>query len=464
MWLPQMGPQTDAWLTEADELYFGGQAGGGKTTILLGLALTAHWSSIIFRRNYTQFRGAEGLFELTRQTIGTRGRFVSTLNGWRTEDGRSVEFGAVESLSDLQRWRGRPHDFLGFDELPEFPEQVYLMLGGWLRTTRPGQRTRIVGAGNPPLSVEGEWVIRRWAPWLDNQHSNPAKPGELRWFARIDGEDREVEGPNEFDHKGETIKPRSRTFIPSSLKDNKFLAQSDYATQLQSLPEPIRSQLLYGDFSIGRQDDPWQVIPTSWVEAAMRRWHPEQKPDGPATASGLDVARGGAAQTVLAQRWSNWFAPLQKYPGKDTPSGEEGRSIVLRAVQAGGHVNVDVIGYGASVVDLCREQDLNAVPVNFGAGTKRRDRTNLLRFVNVRAFAYWSMREALDPEKGDGLMLPPDSELKADLCAARWMMRTNGIQVEDKDSIVQRLGRSPDCGDAVVLAAMPALTAGVAFY
>lgn len=464
IWLPQTGPQTDAWLSEADELYFGGQAGGGKTDLLLGLAVTAHKRSIIFRRNYTQFRGEEGLLQRTANVVADRGHFVGRINGWRLKDGRTIEFGAVETLQDLGKWRGRPHDLKAFDELPEFLEQQYLFLGGWLRTTDPKQRTRIAGAGNPPSTVEGEWVIRRWAPWLDGQHSNPAKPGELRWFARLDGEDTELESAKPFTHKGELVTPRSRTFIPSSLSQNVFLAGGDYAAQLQNLPEPLRSQLLYGDYSIGRLDDPWQVIPTSWVEAAMRRWHPENKPDGPATAAGLDVARGGTAQSVLAQRWGNWFAPLRKVPGKDTPSGEEGRLMVIDASAQGGSVNVDVIGVGAAVVDLCRQASLPAVPINFGAGTKRRDRTNLLRFVNARAFAYWSLREALDPEKGDNVMLPPDSELKADLCAARWAMQVNGIKIEDKDDIQKRLGRSPDCGDAVVLAAMPALTAGVAFY
>jgi hypothetical protein len=42
--------------------------------------------------------------------------------------------------------------------------------------------------------VEGEWVIRRWAPWLDQTHKDKAKPGELRWYAMVDG--KEVERPN----------------------------------------------------------------------------------------------------------------------------------------------------------------------------------------------------------------------------------------------------------------------------
>jgi hypothetical protein len=101
--------------------------------------------------------------------------------------------------------------------------------------------------------------------------------------------------------------------------------------------------------------------------------------------------------------------------------------------------------------------------VNFGAGTKRRDRSGLLKFMNIRAFMYWSLREALDPEHGDNLALPPDPELKADLCAARYEIRISGIKVEDKEELMKRLHRSPDAADAVVLCAMPS-GAPVAFY
>jgi hypothetical protein len=40
--VPNVGPQTEAYFCEADELFYGGQAGGGKTDLLIGLALTAH--------------------------------------------------------------------------------------------------------------------------------------------------------------------------------------------------------------------------------------------------------------------------------------------------------------------------------------------------------------------------------------------------------------------------------------
>jgi hypothetical protein len=41
-WEPILGPQAEAYHSPADVLFYGGQAGGGKTDLLLGLALTAH--------------------------------------------------------------------------------------------------------------------------------------------------------------------------------------------------------------------------------------------------------------------------------------------------------------------------------------------------------------------------------------------------------------------------------------
>ena len=52
--------------------------------------------------------------------------------------------------------------------------------------------------------------------------------------------------------------------------------------------------------------------------------------------------------------------------------------------------------------------------------------------------------------------LPPGNEVMADLCSARYQPLANGIvQVESKDDIKKRLGRSPDVGDAILLANLP---------
>ena len=62
------------------------------------------------------------------------------------------------------------------------------------------------------------------------------------------------------------------------------------------------------------------------------------------------------------------------------------------------------------------------------------------------------MREALDPVNKTGIQLPQSSKLLADLTAPKWMLRQNGIQVESKQDIKKRLGRSTDSGDAVAYA------------
>jgi hypothetical protein len=80
-----------------------------------------------------------------------------------------------------------------FDEICHFTEGQFRTLIGWLRTDNPDIRQRVIAAGNPPTSAEGEWVKRFWGAWLDPQHPNPAKPGELRWYVTNEkGEDQEV--------------------------------------------------------------------------------------------------------------------------------------------------------------------------------------------------------------------------------------------------------------------------------
>lgn len=453
LWHPLPGPQSLAYASEADELFYGGSAGGGKSDLLLGLGGTAHQRTIIFRREFQQL---QFLIERSYEMFSGHGNFNWNALRWKLANGRRIEFAGVQREHDVRKYQGRPHDLKAFDELPNFTETQYRFLIGWNRTTVPGQRIRVVGAGNPPTSAEGEWVIRRWAAWLDGQHPRPAQPGDLRWYAMLDGEEVEREDGQPFTHKGEEIVPKSRTFIPARLADNPYLLNTGYGATLQAMPEPLRSQMLYGDFGAGLDDDPWQVIPTAWVRAAQARWTPDQ-PEGPMTAVGVDVARGGKDATVLARRWGSWFAEMEQHPGSATPDGRAGAALVCRALTAGGYANIDGIGVGASVYDHCAGQGAEVYSIIFSAAPWGMDRTGRLRFANLRAYAYWSLREALDPDTGDGIALPPDRELLADLCAPRWAMRTNGVLVEPKDDVKQRLGRSPDCGDAVVLAALAAL-------
>ena len=455
LWTPFPGPQTDAMESDADVLLYGGQAGGGKTDLLLGLAATRHHNSIVFRRESVQLRG---IIKRSRELFDDHGTFNGTNNVWRLPGGRTLELAGVKDPGDERKYQGQPHDLKGFDELAHFTEAQFRYLIGWNRSTRAGQRSRVVAASNPPTGPEGDWLIRYWAPWLDAAHTNPAKPGELRWFTTIDGVDTEVSSGEPFTRNGELIKPRSRTFIAASVRDNPVLMASGYVATLQALPEPLRSKMLFGSFTAGREDNPYQVIPSAWVEAAQKRWLERAQPSTPMTALGVDVARGGKDRTVITARFDTWFAHQHVYPGKETPDGHAAAALVIGHRRDGARVNVDVIGVGSSVYDILADKlASDAVPMHGSQASIQRDKSGQLAFVNQRAEWYWKLREALDPDGGEDLALPPDRELLADLTAPTWRLRSNGIQVESKDEIVKRIGRSPDKGDSLVYAhAQPA--------
>lgn len=441
-WLPQPGPQTLAYYCEADELYYGGAAGGGKTDLLFGLAATKHTNSIIWRREYPQL---DSIVERSYDIFQRGGKFNAQKLVWRFDRGiRRLEFRAMQYNDDAKKFQGRPHDLKAYDEICHFTKFQYTFSKAWNRTVIPGQRCRIVAAGNPPMDVEGRWVLDYWAPWLDEKYSNPAKPGELRYFISVNGKDFEVGGKGTFKFRDKLYASRSRTFIPSTLQDNMFLADTDYRATLDSLPEPLRSQLLYGDFKAGVEDDPWQIFPTAWVKLAQARWRERRKPTGPCDQLGIDVARGGNDRTVLSPRWGNYFGAQHLHPGSSTPSGHVIAGLVIATNQVGGTtvVAIDAIGVGSAPVDIVQAK---VVPLNGSNASEGRDKASgMLGFVNARAEWHWRFREALDPETGDDIAIPDDPELLAEMCSIKWEKTLRGIKVEPKEDVKERLGRSPD--------------------
>lgn len=456
LWMPYPdSPQSHALASQADITGFGGQAGGGKSDLLLGLACTQHRRSIIFRRESVQL---VGLLERSQELFADRGKFNGQKNVWRDLPGdRSVEFGHCQHLGSERKYQGRPHDLIAFDELCHFVESQFWFLCGWLRSSIPGQRCRAVCTFNPPTNAAERWVVKFFAPWIDRKHTNPALPGELRWFARLNGKDVEREDSTSFVENGHTIQPLSRTFFPSKLSDNPAYSGTSYEAVLQSLPEPLRSQVLYGDFDAGVEDHQWQLIPTEWVEAAMERWS-DRRPGVRLTTIGMDVAHGGSNSTVLAPRYGDYFGPLRKYPGRMTPDGRSAAALAVNLYEDGAEINVDAIGYGASAAERLADPPpmgfgLPANAINVAASSRMTDRSGKFRMINIRAAMYWTLREALDPEYGSTMALPPDPELLADLTQPTYQITTVGIKIESKDEITARLsGRSPDCGDAVALA------------
>lgn len=444
---PLPGPQTMAYESSADIVGFGGAAGGGKSFLAVGKALTQHQKIMILRREATQLTGI--IDEITN-LLGSRNGYNGQDRIWRFADGRQIEFGSVPNLGDETRYQGRPHDLLVFDEAANFLESQVRFLMGWARTTTPGQRVQVLMTFNPPTSAEGRWLLSFFAPWLDRKHPRPAQPGELRWFIAVEGKEIEVDGPTPVQHGGETITPKSRTFIPSRITDNPYLLETGYMAQLQMLPEPLRSQMLYGDFQAGLADDPWQVIPTAWIERAMQRWRlPDVLP--PMDSMGVDVARGGKDRTTIARRHGEWFDKPLTYPGTATPDGPAVRGLVIGALRDQAVIHIDVIGVGSSPYDFLREARQQVIGVNVAEGSTATDKSGRLSFVNLRSELWWKFREWLDPANNTGAALPDDPELLVELAAPKWTLRGPIIVVESREEIIKRVGRSIDIASAYVL-------------
>lgn len=449
IWAPLPGPQTMAYESKADIIGYGGAAGGGKTDLAVGKAITRHKKILVLRREATQLTG---IIDRFFEVLGSRDGYNGADRILRLPT-QQIEFGSTKDPDDWNKYQGRPHDLLVFDEAANFLASQVRALLGWLRSVDPNQHCQALLTFNPPTSAEGRWIIEFFAPWLDNKHPNPAKPGELRYFAVVDG--RDVERPNgePFMHGNELITPMSRTFIPSRVSDNPYLYGTGYMATLQSLPEPLRSQMLNGDFNAGMEDDAMQVIPTAWVEIAQARWKLPDRLE-PMDSIGVDVARGGSDNTIIARRHAMWFDKALVYPGSQTPNGPMVAGLTIAAMRDSAPIHIDVIGVGSSPYDFLNEANQQVMGVNVSEKASGTDKSGRLRFFNQRSELWWRMREALDPGNNTGIALPPDRELLADLCAPTWRASGPVIQVESREAIFDRIRRSPDWASAYILALM----------
>jgi len=114
---------------------------------------------------------------------------------------------------------------------------------------------------------------------------------------------------------------------------------------------------------------------------------------------------------------------------------------------------VDEPGVGSGVVDALREQRLKVAAYNGGRRSGERR-----RYFNTRARSFWTLRKML--EAGE-IALPCDEKLLDELTSIRWRTNSAGlIQIEPKDRLRQRIGRSPDRADSVAIWAKYARTDG----
>lgn len=451
-WVPNPGPQTEGYYSLADELYIGGEAGGGKSEFGLGLALECHQRSLLLRE-YKE--DARALGDRLVQILGSDEGYNSSLSRWQS-DRQLIRFDGLPNEKDKERHKGRPWDLYVFDEIGDFYKSQYEFIIAWNRSTDPNQRCRVVATGNPPTRAKGLWVIQHWAAWLDPRHPRPAKDGELRWYLRkSDGDEVEVEGPGPYEVDGRPTLAKSRTFIRSKLKDNPDLERTGYDSTLARLPKELRDAYREGKFDASLKDHPFQVIPTAWVRDAQKRWTP-RPPDGvPMCALGVDPVGGGKDRLTIAPRYDGWYDSIVCIPGREIKLGSQIAGHVIASRRDNADIVLDMGGgYGGGCYQTLCENKIEVQVYKGSMKSMKRTRDKKLGFYNKRSEAHWLFREALDPDQvgGSPIMLPDDPELLGDLTAPTYEVSPRGIQILEKEEVCKVLGRSPDKGDAVVMA------------
>ena len=248
----QAQPKQQLALTcPANELFYGGAAGGGKSDFLLMDALAGAqkygktWKAIIFRQTTLQLgqllRRADELYQPMGGKFRAKSQYGSNI--YFFPNGASIQFTYLENDTDVTNYQGSEYTYIGIDELGNYPsDYIWTYMQSRLRS-RTGTPSYIRGTGNPGGRGQG-WIKMRF---MD---------GKL---------------PNRI-YVNETKLPSGRVdrvtscFIPSTLYDNKVLMKNDpnYEAKLAHLPKHLRDALLNGS---------WEVFAGQVFSAFTRQTH-----------------------------------------------------------------------------------------------------------------------------------------------------------------------------------------------
>ena len=208
---------------------------------------------------------------------------------------------------------------------------------------------------------------------------------------------------------------------------------------------PNWTSRVMGDFPPQAPD---ALISLTWIEQARTRATSE--PTGELEA-GLDVAGGGEDETVLVVR-DGPTVLLERWWPQEDPRGD-----VLAALRPYRNrlvrVKVDSVGVGHGMMLHLRSEGLPVVGVNVGVPASDPE-----RFGNVKAEAYWGLRERFQSGDVAGAL---SDEMATQLAGIRWSTNARGqIVIESKADARKRGVKSPDRAEALMLAFAKARTSG----
>ena len=209
---------------DADEVFYGGAAGGGKSfaQVIDALLYALQYPGsrqLILRRSFPEL--SRSIILVSQANYPRRlAKYNSTGRVWKFQSGSMIEFGYCDSEADVTQYQSAEYDVIRFDELTHFTEFQYVYM-----------LSRIRGVNDFPKSIRST--------------GNPGGVGHAWVKARfID--------PRPEGVKGTLPSGRSVLYIPAKVTDNPFLMKSDpgYIKRLEELPEAQRRALLDGDWNI----------------------------------------------------------------------------------------------------------------------------------------------------------------------------------------------------------------------
>jgi len=265
---PQVGPQEQFLSSPADIVIYGGAAGGGKSWALLleplrHITTNPEFNAVFFRRTTPQITNPGGLWDESK-------KLYTLINGtpregdhtWKWQNGGYIKMSHLEHENTVNQWQGSQIPLIMFDELTHFTEyQFFYMLTR--NRSMCGVKPYVRATCNPDAE---SWVAKFIAWWIgEDGLPIPERSGVLRYFVRIgeeiywgDSKKELVEkyGRPEALEPGETledqVRPKSITFIPAKLSDNKALltADPDYKANLMAQSRVERERLLGGNWKV----------------------------------------------------------------------------------------------------------------------------------------------------------------------------------------------------------------------
>lgn len=247
---PQKGPQEDFMACEADICIYGGAAGGGKSYALLLEPLrhmdNPRFGSVTFRREQSQITNEGGLwdttFEIYSKIAGAK-PLQSPKYHWKMPKGAKFNFSHLQHIKYLSSWDGAQVALIMWDELQHFPGEMFWYMFSRMRSTC-GIRPYMRATCNPNPD---SFLVQLLEWWIDQETGDPIldRSGIIRHIIRVKGEVHWGESREELTEQFPGCKPKSFTFIASSLQDNPALleADPDYEANIEAMLDYERKRL-----------------------------------------------------------------------------------------------------------------------------------------------------------------------------------------------------------------------------